>query len=94
MPSPTFLRLKRRRDKVRKNSIRPFKKVLWGLPADLLGTLGEEWEKQLRLLFERLGVEGTTTEVGRFVNAPVVRPRLASCLKGTGLETDVRDPAD
>jgi len=80
--------------KVRKNSIGPFKKALWGLPDDVLGTLGGAWEKQFRLLFERLGITGTRAEVDRFVKGPVVRPRMASYLKGTGLETDIRDLAD
>jgi len=80
--------------KVRKNAIGPFKKGLWDLPADVLVTLGEAWEKQFRLLFERLGVTGTRAEVDRHVTGPVVRPNLAAYLKGTGLETDVRDLAD
>jgi fructose/tagatose bisphosphate aldolase len=80
--------------KVRKNAIGPFKKGLWDLPAEVLGTLGEAWEKQFRLLFERLGVSGTRAEVDRHVTGPVVLPNLAAYLKGTGLETDVRDLAD
>jgi len=80
--------------KVRKNSIGPFKKGLWDLPPDVLGMLGDAWEKQFRLLFERLGVTGTRAEVDRHVTGPVTMPNLAAYLKGTGLETDVRDLAD
>ncbi|HSB89645.1 MAG TPA: class II fructose-bisphosphate aldolase [Anaerolineales bacterium] len=80
--------------KVRKNAIGPFKKPLWEMSGEVLDTVGGAWETQFRLLFERLGVSGTRTEVERYVTGPVVRPSLATYLKGTGLEADVGDLAD
>jgi fructose/tagatose bisphosphate aldolase len=80
--------------KVRKNAIGPFKQTLWDLPAPVLEKVGLAWEEQFRLLFQRLGVVGTQAEVGRHIPKTVVRPSLGDYLKGTGLETDVRDLAD
>jgi fructose/tagatose bisphosphate aldolase len=80
--------------KVRKNAIGPFKETLWALPGETLETVGRAWEDQFRLLFERLGVVATRAEVERHIEKTVVRPLLGDYLKGTGLETDVRDLAD
>jgi hypothetical protein len=45
--------------KTRKKALGPFKSQMWNLPEDVRADLGVAWERQFRLLFERLNVVDT-----------------------------------
>ncbi|MDX2191978.1 MAG: class II fructose-bisphosphate aldolase [Gemmatimonadales bacterium] len=57
--------------KARKKAIGPFKKELWGLPADVRAAIGGDLEKTFAFLFAQLKVGGTAAIVRRFIHAPV-----------------------
>ena len=56
--------------KTRKKAIGPFKKTLWGLPADLRETLGVAYDAKFTFLFSQLGIAGTKKYVEQFVTMP------------------------
>jgi hypothetical protein len=80
--------------KTRKNAIGPFKADLWGLPSDALDRIGQAWEHQFDLLFQRLNIGNTEQEVEAHVAKTVVRPDLQDYLRGAGVTEAVGDLAD
>lgn len=62
--------------KTRKQAIGPFKKELWGMDAAALADIEAAWERQFSLLFDRLNVAGTATEVAQTIQPVRVMPRL------------------
>jgi fructose/tagatose bisphosphate aldolase len=80
--------------KTRKNAIGPFKADLWGLPSDALDRIGQAWEHQFDLLFQRLNIGNTEQEVDAHVAKTVVRPDLQDYLRGAGVTEAVGDLAD
>ena len=80
--------------KTRKNAIGPFKADLWNLPAEPLSEITSAWEQQFTLLFQRLNVGGTRTEVEAHVAGPIVRPSLEAYLRSSGVTEAVGDLAD
>ncbi len=80
--------------KTRKQALGPFKKELWGMDPAALADIEAAWEKQFRLLFERLNVAGTTSEVARTVQPAKVRPRLADYAAGLTEAEEAGDLAD
>jgi len=80
--------------KTRKNAIGPFKADLWNLPADRLEAIGEAWENQFDLLFQRLNVAETRGEVEAHVQPIVVTPSLETYLQAAGVAEPVDDLAD
>jgi fructose/tagatose bisphosphate aldolase len=80
--------------KTRKNAIGPFKAELWGMPAEALERIGQVWEKQFDLLFQRLNVDDTDREVETHVAKTVVRPSLDAYLRRAGVTEAVGDLAD
>ena len=56
--------------KSRKKAIGPFKRQLWGLPADVKAKLAAAYEAKFEFLFTQLGVPGTRADVARYVRAP------------------------
>jgi fructose-bisphosphate aldolase class II len=80
--------------KTRKNAIGPYKADLWNLPAASLETIGEAWQHQFTLLFQRLNVAGTRSEVLAHASRAVVRPDLEVYLRRSGVAEAVGDLAD
>ncbi len=75
--------------KTRKKAIGPFKKQLWGMPADAKATLAAAYEAKFEFLFRQLGIAGTKAVVSKFVSAPEQRRPLP-----TGVSTIVAAPDD
>jgi fructose-bisphosphate aldolase, class II len=62
--------------KTRKKALGPFKKQLWGLPADVTDALAGRYDAKFEFLFTQLGVAGTKAAVARTVKPLVIhRPR-------------------
>ena len=58
----------------------PFKRKLWELPADVRGKIGEDLQRKLVFLFERLNVGRTAELVKKTVSAVAVFPILPAAL--------------
>ncbi len=56
--------------KARKKAIGPFKKDVWGLPADLRAKIASDLEKTFGFLFDQLKVGGTAPLITRYIHAP------------------------
>lgn len=56
--------------KARKKAIGPFKKPLWGLPADVRAAIGKTLEDQFAFLMGKLRVNGTAAVVAKFAGTP------------------------
>jgi fructose/tagatose bisphosphate aldolase len=80
--------------KTRKNAIGPFKADLWGLDPAARDGIGQAWEKQFDLLFQRLNVADTDREVKAHVPKTIIRPSLEGYLRGAGVSEAVGDLAD
>ena len=80
--------------KTRKNAIGPFKADLWRMPAEAMEQVSQAWEKQFDLLFQRLNVTDTASEVAAHVPKTVVRPSLDAYLRAAGVTEAVGDLAD
>jgi fructose/tagatose bisphosphate aldolase len=75
--------------KIRRKALGPFKKRLWGLPADVRARIGQDLENKFTFLFERLNVARTAELVKKAVAAvrvvPPLPPALSAALqKGSG----------
>jgi fructose-bisphosphate aldolase, class II len=57
--------------KARKKAIGPFKRDVWGLPAEVRSAIAADLEKMFAFLFEQLNVNGTADLVDRFIQAPM-----------------------
>jgi len=55
--------------KARKKAIGPFKKEVWGLPAEARAKIAGDLEKTFGFLFDQLKVEGTATLVTKYIKA-------------------------
>jgi fructose/tagatose bisphosphate aldolase len=80
--------------KVRKNALGPFKGELWSLSEGSLEEIETAWEKQFRLLFERLKIGGTVRDVQKHVRALKVAPALSDYASSLTESEDVKDLAD
>lgn len=56
--------------KTRKKALGPFKKQIWGLPADVKKTLAAAYDAKFEFLFRQLNVGGTKSLVAKHVQAP------------------------
>jgi fructose-bisphosphate aldolase class II len=70
--------------KTRKKAIGPFKRALWTLPAESREQVAANMRAKFGLLFDRLGIAGTRTLVGRFVRIPDQPRPLPAALGGGG----------
>jgi fructose/tagatose bisphosphate aldolase len=82
------------RYKARKRALGPFKRSLWELPASNLSQIESAWEDEFRLLFDRLNIHGTRSEVERHVKPASVAPDLATYAADADEAEDVSDLAD
>ncbi len=80
--------------KVRKNALGPFKGDLWSLSDDAMAEIEGAWEKQFRLLFERLNIAKTKRDVEKHVRAAKSLPAPADYAADLAEAEDVRDLAD
>ncbi len=80
--------------KTRKRALGPFKAQLWNMPSDYKENIEAAWEKQFRLLFERLNIGGTKAEVEQFTPKPDVREPLSSFFRDEKPAEDTSDLAD
>lgn len=80
--------------KTRKNALGPFKRQIWGVPAETRTLIRDAWEDQFGKMFRLLGLEGTRQIVEKTVKPPVVRPNLKFYLGEEVGEKDVSDLAD
>lgn len=80
--------------KTRKQAIGPFKRELWEMDPTALAAIEAAWEGQFRLLFERLNVTGTTTEVRQTIRPLKVAPELSDYAAGVALAEEAGDLAD
>ncbi|MEX0787291.1 MAG: class II fructose-bisphosphate aldolase [Anaerolineales bacterium] len=78
----------------RKRTLGPFKRAAWEMEASARAEIEAAWETRFNLLFDRLNIEGTRTEVDRFVHPVSVRPVFAETLRSAGVTEDVTDLAD
>ncbi len=75
--------------KTRKRAIGPFKQAFWDLPESTVHTIENKWEKQFKLLFERLNVGGTRELVQRFTKVVPIQPSIETYLAESGGVGDV-----
>jgi fructose/tagatose bisphosphate aldolase len=68
--------------KTRKKGCGPFKLEMWNLPATTIHKLGNELEKQLSFLFDKLKVTSTYELTGKYVQPVDVNLELPAALKG------------
>ncbi|HEY71322.1 MAG TPA: aldolase [Anaerolineae bacterium] len=80
--------------KTRKRALGPFKNQLWDLPEGLRQEIETSWEKQFRILFERLNIQATQDEVERHIKPVAAAPILSDYVKGMQASDDVDDLAD
>jgi fructose/tagatose bisphosphate aldolase len=80
--------------KVRKNALGPFKGDLWSLSDGAMAEIEGAWEKQFRLLFERLNIAKTKRDVEKHVRPTKGFPALADYAADLAEAEDVRDLAD
>ena len=80
--------------KNRKFAIGQFKRQLWDLPPAVLAAVGQAWEEQFGMLFERLAVAGTRALVERHVRAVPVAKSLDAFSDGEARDEDVTGLAD
>ncbi len=69
--------------KARKKAIGPFKREFWSLPAETRGAIAADLQRTFVFLFDQLNVNGTESDITRFVQAPMqhhaaLRPALVS----------------
>jgi fructose-bisphosphate aldolase, class II len=69
--------------KARKKAIGPFKRDFWSLDEDVRSAIAADLERTFAFLFEQLNVNGTETDINRFVQAPIqhhaaLRPALVA----------------
>lgn len=70
--------------KARKKAIGPFKKQLWGLPADVRQALGQALEDQFTFLMRKLRVNDTSAVVARFVKPSEAIPTRDEAVLAAG----------
>lgn len=75
--------------KTRKKAIGPFKKTLWGLPAEVRQAIGAAYDAKFTFLFTQLGIAGTMKHVQQFVTVPAQHRPLPD-----GVSTIVAAPDD
>ena len=80
--------------KVRKQALGPFKAKLWNMPPEALKRVEQAWERQFRLLFERLNIGKTTVDTLTHVSPVRVRPALSDYVAGAAGGEAVGDLAD
>jgi len=80
--------------KTRKRAIGPFKQAIWDLPESTISKIEAKWEKQFKLLFERLNIGGTRAIVQRFTRAVPVHTDINLYLAESGGLGDVSDLDD
>ncbi|MEN6488995.1 MAG: class II fructose-bisphosphate aldolase, partial [Smithella sp.] len=68
--------------KTRKKGCGPFKPEIWNLPAPIIQKLGEQLEKQLSFLFDKLKVNSTYELMKKYVQPVDVNLEMPSALKG------------
>jgi fructose/tagatose bisphosphate aldolase len=56
--------------KTRKKALGPFKKEIWGLPADVRKTLAATYDAKFEFLFRQLNIGGTKSLVAKHVQPP------------------------
>ena len=78
----------------RKRTLGPFKRAAWEMEPSARAEIEGAWEVQFNLLFDRLNIEGTRTEVDRTVHPLAVQPVFAEALRSAGVAEDVADLAD
>jgi fructose/tagatose bisphosphate aldolase len=68
--------------KTRKKGCGPFKPEMWNLPAPTLQKLGDQLEKQLSFLFDKLKVNSTSELIKQYVQPVDVSVEMPAALKG------------
>jgi len=68
--------------KTRKKGCGPFKPEMWNLPAPTLQKLGDQLEKQLSFLFDKLKVNSTYELLKQYVQPVDVSVEMPAALKG------------
>ena len=80
--------------KTRKRALGPFKQSIWNLPAEVQAKIEAAWEKQFKLLFERLNIQGSDEEVDKHIQPLNVYADAAAYFAGPKPDEDVSDLAD
>ncbi len=80
--------------KVRKNALGPFKAKLWRIGESALAQIEKAWEEQFGLLFTRLKVGRTLSDVLTYVRPVAVLPPISDYVAEAAIGEDVRDLAD
>ena len=75
--------------KTRKKAIGPFKKTLWGLPAEVRQAIGAAYDAKFTFLFTQLGIADTLKYLEQFVTVPAQHRPLPD-----GASTVVAAPDD
>jgi fructose/tagatose bisphosphate aldolase len=78
----------------RKRALGPFKAQLWDLPSDSREAISAAWERQFRILFDRLNVGGTRAEALQYVRPTAIHVPLSDYLAMAGVQGDVGELAD
>ncbi|MEN6376058.1 MAG: class II fructose-bisphosphate aldolase, partial [Smithella sp.] len=68
--------------KTRKKGCGPFKPEMWNLPAPIIQKLGEQLEKQLSFLFDKLKVNSTYELMKQYIQPVDVNLEMPAALKG------------
>ena len=68
--------------KTRKKGCGPFKTEMWNLPAPIIEKLGEQLEKQLSFLFDKLKVNSTYELMKQYIQPVDVNLEMPAALKG------------
>ena len=80
--------------KTRKRALGPFKKEIWGMPAEAKEKIFAAWQAQFKRLFSQLKLEGTREVVERTIKPVVVLPKLEDYLSTEGGVGDAEDLSD
>ncbi len=68
--------------KTRKKGCGPFKPEMWNLPAPTIQKLGDQLEKQLSFLFDKLKVNSTSELIKKYIQPVDVNLEMPAALKG------------
>ena len=80
--------------KTRKRALGPFKKEIWGLPAEVKARVYADWEEQFRRLFHLLGLPNTRHLVERHIRPVAVPPDPRDYVCAVAAGEDTTDLAD
>ncbi len=80
--------------KTRKWALGPFKKEIWGLPAEVKARVYADWEEQFRRLFHLLGLPNTRHLVERYIRPVAVPPDPRDYVGPAAAGEDTTDLAD